>query len=270
MSVKPYDVWRAAKQWVPFAAKTMAFATISITAGPLTPDRRASLWAMRRWSQSSTKGLNIKVEVDGLENVPEGAFVYASNHQSIVDIIVLGGVLPGDYKWAARRSLLRVPFLGWHLALAGHVPVDRGAGSRAAAQVIERFVTVVKSGKPLLVFPEGTRTPTGGLKPFKNGGFYASVRTGVPVVPVALQGTFDLMRRGASDTGEANDRIVRVRIGKPITPKQEGREGARVANLRDQTFAAVSDLLVSIGGRVDDVSSVDAPATKVGDARTAL
>ncbi|MBK8940275.1 MAG: 1-acyl-sn-glycerol-3-phosphate acyltransferase [Polyangiaceae bacterium] len=97
--------------------------------------------------------------VQGLENVPEGAFASATNHQSIVDIIVLGSVLTGDYKWAAKRSLLRVPFLGWHLALAGHVPVDRGAGPKVAAQVISRFVTVLKQGKPWWIFPEGTRAP---------------------------------------------------------------------------------------------------------------
>ncbi len=228
------------------------FGTISLALGPLTKDHGASLWAMRKWSQVSTRGLSIRVEVEGLENVPPGAFVYASNHQSIVDIIVLGGVLPGDYKWAAKRSLLKVPFLGWHLKLAGHVPVDRGAGARTAVEVIERFVEVLKAGKPLLVFPEGTRTPTGGLRSFKTGGFYAAVRAGAPVVPVALQGTFDLMRRGASDTGEDNDRIVRVKIGTPIHARPEGREGARVADLKDKTFACLSDLLVSIGGRVDD------------------
>lgn len=260
MIVKPLDVWRAAKQWVPFAAKTAGYGAISLTAGPLTRDRRASLWAMREWSKSSTRGLNIRVEVDGLENVPAGAFVYATNHQSIVDIIVLGSVLTGDYKWAAKRSLLRVPFLGWHLALAGHVPVDRGAGPKVAAQVIGRFVEVLKAGKPLLIFPEGTRTASGGLKPFKLGGFYAALRAGVPVVPVALQGTFDLMRRGATDTGEQNERVVRVRVGKPIISKPDGKESARVSDLRDRTFAAVSDLLLGIGGFVDEEATA-APAS---------
>lgn len=255
MAVKPYDLWRAAKQWVPFAAKTMLYGAVSITAGPATRDHAASLWAMRRWSQSSTRGLDLRVEVDGLDNVPPGAFVYATNHQSIVDIIVLGGVLPGDYKWAAKRSLLRVPFLGWHLKLAGHVPVDRGSGAKTAAKVIERFVEVLRSGKPLLVFPEGTRTATGGLKPFKNGGFYAAVRAGVPVVPVALHGTFDLMKRGASDTGERNERIVKVRIGRPLTASANGKESAKVVDLRDRTFASVADLLSSIGGWVDEAAT---------------
>ncbi|HTJ84594.1 MAG TPA: lysophospholipid acyltransferase family protein, partial [Polyangiaceae bacterium] len=214
----------AAKQWGPFAARTAFYGTISCAFGPLTRDHGASLWAMRTWCKSSLRGLNIEVDVDGLENVPaSGAFVYASNHQSIVDIIVLGSVLTGDYKWAAKRSLFKTPFLGWHLQLAGHVPVDRSSGSRAAAEVIKSFQRVLEGGKPLLIFPEGTRTETGALRAFKNGGFYAAVRAGVPVVPVALEGTFDLMQKGALDTGRENVRVVKVRVGAPIAPLTRGR-----------------------------------------------
>ncbi len=267
---------RAGKQWVPFAARTAYYGTISVTVGPLTKDHRASLWAMRKWCQSSARALGIDVIGEGEENVPAGAFVYCSNHQSIVDVLVLGSFLPGDYKWAAKRSLLKIPFLGWHLKLAGHVPVDRGSGSRAAAQVIARFVEVLKDGKPLLVFPEGTRTESGSMKPFKNGGFHAAVRAGVPVVPVALQGTFDLMKRGARDTGADNDRRVRVVIGKPLFAKQEGKEAQRVADLRDRTHAAVAELLQSVGGSVEarggsaderEARAVPAEALRDGAAR---
>jgi 1-acyl-sn-glycerol-3-phosphate acyltransferase len=254
--------YRAAKQWGPFAARTAFYGTLSVTLGPLTKDHSASLWAMKRWCRASTKGLRIEVIADGIENAPaSGPFVYATNHQSIVDIIVLGSVLAGDYKWAAKRSLFKIPFLGWHLALAGHVPVDRGGGARTAANVIKAFEGVLGNGKPLLIFPEGTRSEDGILKDFKAGGFYAAVRAGVPVVPVALDGTHDLMKKGALDTGEDNIRIVRVRVGAPIAPKTTGsavgtaanasvKEAHRVADLRDRTHAAVTELLRSIGGRI--------------------
>jgi len=255
------DLYRAAKQWGPFAAKTAYYGSLSCALGPLTRDHRASLWAMQKWCQSSTRGLSIEVDVAGLENVPkDSAFVYCTNHQSIVDIIVLGSVLTGDYKWAAKRSLMKIPFLGWHLKLAGHVPVDRGSGTRVAAQVIERFTEVLKGGKPLLVFPEGTRTETGAMKPFKNGGFYAAVRAGVPIVPVALEGTFDLMKRGAQHTGERNLRQVRVRVGSPVEARAQGKESAKVADLRDRTHAAIASMLVNIGGRVESARAAAAPA----------
>jgi 1-acyl-sn-glycerol-3-phosphate acyltransferase len=249
-----YTAYRATRQWVPFASRTVAYGTVSLTLGPLTRDRRASLWAMQRWCRSSARALDIDVVADGLENVPSGAFVYCSNHQSLLDILCLGGVLPGDFKWAAKRSLMKIPFLGWHLQLAGHVPVDRSAGSRAAAEVIGRFQEVLKSGKPLLVFPEGTRSEDGIVRPFKNGGFYAAVRAGVPVVPVALEGTHTLMKKHALDTGDGTMRTVKVRVGAPLYPKTEGREGPRVNDLRERTHAAVVELHRSIGGYVPEIA----------------
>jgi 1-acyl-sn-glycerol-3-phosphate acyltransferase len=238
---------------VPFSIRTAAYGTVSLTLGPLTQDRRASLWAMQRWCRSSARALHIDVQVTGLENVPRGAFVYCSNHQSLLDVLVLGSVLRGDFKWAAKRSLMKIPFLGWHLRLAGHVPVDRSAGSRAAAEVIGRFEQVLRAGKPLLVFPEGTRSEDGVLRSFKNGGFYAAVRAGVPVVPVALDGTHRLMKKGALDSGDGSMRLVRVKVGAPLQPLAEGREGLRVNDLRERTYASIAELLRSLGGQVPDV-----------------
>ncbi|MEZ4302106.1 MAG: lysophospholipid acyltransferase family protein [Polyangiaceae bacterium] len=236
----------AATQWIPFAARTMAYGTVSLALGPLTRDHRASLWAMREWSKSSARSLDIHVDPIDLHNVPEPPFVYAVNHQSLLDVLVLGSVLPHDFKWAAKRSLMNIPFLGWHLQLAGHVPVDRKSGSRAAAEVVRKFEEVLKQGKPLLVFPEGTRSEDGIVRAFKNGGFYASHRTMTPVVPVALEGTYRLMKKGNLDTGHGR---VPVKVGKPIYPTK----GMKVAELRDLTHAAVIDLHRSIGGHIPDI-----------------
>jgi len=194
-----------------------------------------------------------------MEHVPKGPFVYCSNHQSLLDILVLGAVLSGDFKWAAKRELMKIPFLGWHLRLAGHVPVDRGGGPKAAADVIARFEQVLRNGKPLLVFPEGTRSEDGVLKEFKNGGFYAAVRAGVPVVPVALEGTGVLMHKGAINAGDGSMRLVRVAVGRPLEAKKDGRESHRVAELRTRTHASVADMLLGIGGRVAPVEKVVKP-----------
>jgi 1-acyl-sn-glycerol-3-phosphate acyltransferase len=257
---------RATRQWVPFSARTIAYGTISLTLGPLTRDRRASLWAMREWCRSSARALAIDVEASGLDNVPPGAFVYCTNHQSLLDVLVLGSVLPADYKWAAKRELMKIPFLGWHLQLAGHVPVDRGAGSRAAAQVIDRFVKVLQEGKPLLVFPEGTRSEDGLLRGFKNGGFYAAARAGVPIVPVALEGTHKLMKKGALDSGDGTMRKVFIKIGAPLYAKTEGREGPRVTDLRERTHASVKEMLLSLGGAVASEAEAAPPPEKGGEA----
>lgn len=239
------DRARWVQQWVPFGARTVGWGTLSITLGPLTGGA-ASTWAARKWSQSSAKGLRIDIQSYGHENVPEGGFVYASNHESLVDILVLGAALPRDFKWAAKRSVMNVPFLGWHLRLAGHVPVDRNKGKDAAVAVIETFEQVLRDDKPLLVFPEGTRTSDGKLKAFKNGAFQAAVMAEKPVVPVALKGTFSLMSRDSVDTGASKsreDRLVTVQIGKPLYPEPELEEEAAVADLRDRTRAAVVEML---------------------------
>ena len=251
--MKLREAVRATAHWVPFVARTVGYGAVSLGVGPLTREHRASLWAMRAWCKSSVRGLDIQVDASGLENVPQdGPFIYCSNHQSLVDILVLGSVLPGDYKWAAKRSLMRIPILGWHLRLSGHVPVDRGAGPEAAAAVVERFRQVLSRGKPLLIFPEGTRSEDGIVRPFKAGAFSAAVAANVPIVPIALEGTHQLMKKGAFDLGHGVMRHVAVKVGAPIHPARRGREDARIDELRDRTRATILEMHRSIGGSVDD------------------
>lgn len=244
------DTVRVVRQWGPFVARTMGYGMISLGAGPLTREHRASTWAMRQWCIKSAKDLEIEIDPQGMENVPRGdSFVYASNHQSMLDILVLGAVLPGDFKWAAKRELMKVPFLGWHLALAGHVPVDRGKGPKAAAKVVAQFEEVLHAGKPLLIFPEGTRSADRVMKEFKTGGFVAAVKANKPVVPVALDGTGPLMHNGAVRPNA----FVKVRVGKPIPPLTTGKESERIRDLRDRTYASVREMLLDMGGLVEEL-----------------
>jgi len=144
---------------------------------------------------------------------------------------------------------MNIPFLGWHLRLAGHVPVDRNQGKSAALAVTEAFESVLRDDKPLLVFPEGTRTEDGKLRTFKAGAFQAAVLTGKPVVPVALNGTFTLMSREEVDIGGSKsreDRLVTVQIGKPLYPNTELEERDAVADLRNRTRAAVVNMLAAL------------------------
>ena len=232
------------RQWVPFGVRTIGYGTVSLTVGPFTPEFAASAWAQKRWSQASMRGLHIDVRCKGAERVPPGGVLYASNHQSLLDILVLGAVLPGDLKWATKRAIMKIPFLGWHLSLAGHVPVDRRAGKAAAERTIDGFVDVLERGKPLLVFPEGTRSEVDEIKPFKNGAFIAAVRADKPLLPVAIEGTYRLMRKHAVDTGDLQPqtegpRRVQVQIGHPLRAPAEGTFEERVEALRDATREAV-------------------------------
>ena len=233
---------RLLRHWVPFTARTVFYGSISLLLGPLTPERRASHWAQQAWSRSGLRFLSISVDVQGLDNVPAGGYAYACNHQSLLDTLVLGATLPADFKWTVKSSLMMIPFLGWHLWLAGHVRVERDGDKRAAAATIRRFVKVLDEGKPLLVFPEGTRSKDGRVKPFRMGLFYAAVSAGVPVVPVALHGTGTAMAKGAPDIGRRETRRVYLRIGTPLAPMPEGSRAERASDLRDRTRAAVVDM----------------------------
>lgn len=246
------DTLRWLAQWVPFGARTVAYGTVSLTLGPLTREHQASTWAMKRWSRVSLRALGMETDVRGAHRVPPGGLMFASNHQSLLDILVLGACLPGDIKWAAKRSIMQVPFLGWHLALSGHVPVDRHGGKKAAVEVIKRLEGVMRAEKPLLIFPEGTRSEDGQLQSFKDGGFYAAVRAGKPVVPVVLDGTHALMGKDAVDTGDIERsprtpaRRVPVVIGAPLEARSEGSERARVHELRDRCRRVIVDMLAEL------------------------
>jgi 1-acyl-sn-glycerol-3-phosphate acyltransferase len=239
------DKLRWVRQWVPFGARTLGYGAISLSAGPLTSGR-ASEWAARRWSEVSTRKLGIELDVRGLEHVPAGSLVYASNHQSLIDILVLGATLDQDYKWAAKRSLMNIPVLGWHLRLAGHVPVDRQAGRDAAVAVAEAFESVLRREQRLLVFPEGTRSADGQLKAFKSGAFHAAVKADRPVVPIAIEGTFSLLSRHEADMDSHARRQVFIRIAEPLRADATLPEQERVNDLRDRTRAEVVALLEGI------------------------
>lgn len=230
------------RQWVPFGARTLGYGAVSLTLGPLTRDHRASAWAMRAWAKSALVGLKIDVDVSGVDRVPEGGFIYACNHQSLIDILVLAAVLPGDFRWVAKKSLMKVPVLGWHLKLAGHVGVERSGDRKNAVDTIGKFVDVLKTNNPLLIFPEGTRSADGELKPFKNGGFHAALRGDVPVVPVMLDGTYSLMSKDDIAMGDAHQ-SVRVRLGHPIYPSDLPDSSERVKLLNERVYQAVRAML---------------------------
>ena len=241
------EALRLARHWVPFTVRTVFYGSVSLLIGPLTRERRASLWAMRTWCRSGLRLLRISAEISGLENVPSGGLVYASNHQGLLDTLLLGAWLPGDYKWAVKSSLLAIPFLGWHLRLAGHVRVDRSGDRKTIVSTLDRFVEVLRRGKPLVLFPEGTRSKDGRVMAFKRGVFLSAVRAGVPVVPVALHGTGAAMAKGASNivslrAGEAGGRRVYLRIGEPLQPRSDGSESERASDLRDRTRAAILEM----------------------------
>ena len=149
-----------------------------------------------RYCRFIVRLLGVRVRVEGLENLPPGAFVLAANHASNLDPPILLSSLPRRASIFAKRELFRVPIFATGMRAARFIPVDRG-GMKATAG-LATAVALLKGGLPLAIFPEGTRSPDGRLRPFKKGAFAIAIEAGVPIVPVAIAGTHRLLRRGDS------------------------------------------------------------------------
>lgn len=155
----------------------------------------------------------VRVEVEGRERLPAaGGVVYMANHQSYLDPPILLAVLPGQLSFLAKAELFRVPLLGLVLRAGGLIPIDRR--DRAGAEAgIARAAAAVRAGRPLLIFPEGTRSRDGRLLPLKKGPFYLAEQAQAPIVCVRLQGTAALM---PPSDWRIRPGTVRLRVAPPI------------------------------------------------------
>jgi 1-acyl-sn-glycerol-3-phosphate acyltransferase len=154
----------------------------------------------------------IRWKVAGREHVPGTAVVYCSNHESNVDPPVLFEALHPRLKVLYKAELRRFPIMGAAFEVAGFVAVDRSDRGKAFASIAQGSDSL-RAGNSFLIFPEGTRSRTGHLLPFKKGGFIMAIEAQAPIVPVAIQGGRDAMRKGSAFVRPVN---VSVRIGKPV------------------------------------------------------
>jgi 1-acyl-sn-glycerol-3-phosphate acyltransferase len=171
----------------------------------------------------------IRYRVTGRENIPPTAVVFCSNHESNVDPPVLFEALHPQLHILYKAELHRFPIMGTVFDVGGFVPVDRGDREKAMAS-IRRGAASLRAGNSFLIFPEGTRSRSGALLPFKKGGFIMAIEAQVPIVPVAVRGGRDAMRKGSAVVHPVH---VSVRIGRPIPTA-----GLSVAD-RDQLISRV-------------------------------
>ncbi len=167
--------------------------TLSLLGSIVDGRGRWQHFCARMWSWLILKTSGIRVRVEGLENVhPDETAIYCSNHASAMDIPILFVHLPLQFRFLAKRSLFHLPFLGWHLRRSGHVSVDR-MRPHEALKGFDRAAQKIREGRSVITFPEGTRSRTGEMLPFKAGSFYLAILAQVPIVPITLNGTRDVL-----------------------------------------------------------------------------
>ncbi|MBI3324934.1 MAG: 1-acyl-sn-glycerol-3-phosphate acyltransferase [Candidatus Omnitrophica bacterium] len=175
-----------------------------------------------------------RVTITGRERLQPGrAYIFTANHQSFLDIPA-GLSVGGQFKWVAKAELFDLPFLGWSMALAGYVKLARGERT----SIRETYLTTKRwlaHGISVFFFPEGTRSFTGELGAFKNGAFKLAIDAGIPVVPVAISGTRELLARGSFLVGRSSG--IRVAVLPPLDPANYRGEFAR---LRDDARRAIA------------------------------
>ena len=193
---------------------TAVMGTLSL-AGSLFDSRgRWQHWCARTWSRLILKTSGVRVAVEGLEHAGAGKpTIFCVNHQSSMDIPVLLVHLPFQFRFVAKRSLFRYPFMGWHLRRSGHIAVVRDRPGQARRS-LDEAVSKIRSGYPVVVFPEGGRSRTGEILPFKPGAFRLAVLAGVPVTPITLNGTMAILR---PDTVHIRPGRVELIVHPPIS-----------------------------------------------------
>ncbi len=190
------------------------------------------------WAPYLLKLAGVRLQVSGHPQVDfSKPHVYVMNHQSALDILVACTVLPVNLHFLAKAELRHVPLLGWVIAASGMIFIDRRSRSRSLDS-FQKAVATIGTGKSLIAFPEGTRSPDGEIKSFKSGAFMAAILAGVEIVPVVVEGTAAILPPG---TLQLRPGLVRAVIGAPIPTsglsgdrRRELTEGCRLTMLKLQ------------------------------------
>ncbi len=193
---------------------TLAMGVLALPGGLFDRDGKRLHWFSRTWSWLIMKTILSPVKVTGLDKIDTSKpHVYAVNHASALDIPVLYVNLPFQFRIVFKKELLAYPVVGWQLKRSGQVCIDQQKPTNSIA-AIRSAVKSLKAGMPLVIYPEGGRTPDGDIKPFLPGAFFLAIKAQVDIVPVALVGTYELL---PMNTYHIKCRPLEMRVGEPIS-----------------------------------------------------
>lgn len=195
------------------ALDTIVLGSYGVVVGFVPPRGDWTLRGSRLWARIILWAALVRRRIEGREQVPrDGPVVFMANHESWLDIPVLLATIPVQVRFLAKKSLFRIPFLGWAMRAMDFIPVDR-ENRREAVRSFEEAAQHIRTGRSVLIFPEETRTRDGSLLPFQRGGFLIAIKAGVPIVPVGLDGPARCLARASYLLRPGR---VTVRFGRPI------------------------------------------------------
>lgn len=237
---------RTIRYLVVLFAATIWYAGRCVVAGLLrVPWTRGGLYdqAQRRWARAILGAAGIAVTIEGAEHLAiDAPQIVASNHASFFDILALLGYLPVDAKFIAKKEIFRIPVLGGAMRAAGHVPMDRGHQKQAMGAYDVAAATMKERALTIVVYPEGTRTRTGEMLPFKKGPFAFAIGSGVPIVPCYVAGAFGIQPKGSI---RVRPQPVHIALGASIAVDGVGMDE------RDQLAERVRAAMLALKARVD-------------------
>lgn len=193
----------------------------------------------RLWARICLLLAGTRVTLYGAEHLPPGPVIFMSNHQSGFDIPTLLAVLPRRACWIVKKELFSIPIFGNAMARGGYIPLDR-RDAHQALKSMEKALDVIRSGKSVLIFPEGTRTTDFRLLPFKRGGFMLAQRSGAPVVPVTINGSARVNPAGSRRLYPGG---ITVTLHPPIMPELLTSRGESEAVLKKKVRDAITSVL---------------------------
>jgi 1-acyl-sn-glycerol-3-phosphate acyltransferase len=221
---------------------TIFFGSISLLVSLFDRTGSTQIRVARLWARTLLSASGVRVSVEGLEQINlTGSYVFVSNHLSYMDTPVALANIPVQFRFLAKRGLFQIPFLGQHLSQAGHIPVPR-EDPRAAVKTMQLAAETIQRKKiSLLIFPEGGRSHDGRLEPFKEGAAYIAIRAGVPIVPMVIAGTREVLPFGS---GIIRSAPVSLRILQPVETAQLTAKdrGALTEKVRDSISQEIAFL----------------------------
>ena len=240
MPVPPFHWWRTVFFLIPaISVYTVVLGTASILSSVFDRHGHFAHRCARAWARLILTTTGVRVAVRGLERLrPEATYIFVSNHQSIYDIPVIFAAMPFQLRIIAKQSLSRFPVLGWHLKRGGHLFVDRSRPDHA--RILARWRSLVTEGLSLIVFPEGTRSPDGRVGRFKGGSFLLALEARLPIVPLTLVGTRQVMPKGRLRTEPADVTLV---VHDPIHVQTREPTVQEARRLSEQLHTTIADTI---------------------------